>query len=94
MVSWYETEGRQPWFISGIHLHLFCVLFYDSVGIRTTYDQMPDDEMEESEKGSTLFMGDMGESALHEEERNCQTKKIKIWSWVPQGTRHQNELAD
>jgi hypothetical protein len=29
----------------------------------------------------TLFMGDMGEGALHEEEKsNCQTKKIKIWS--------------
>jgi hypothetical protein len=26
----------------------------------------------------TLFMADMGEGALHEEERNCQTKKIKM----------------
>jgi hypothetical protein len=26
----------------------------------------------------TLFMGDMGEGALHEEESNGQAKKIKI----------------
>jgi hypothetical protein len=35
-------------------------------------------------------MGDMGK----EEENNCQTKKIKIWSLAPQGARHQDELAD
>jgi hypothetical protein len=28
----------------------------------------------------TLFMGDMGEGALHEKESNYQTMKIKIWS--------------
>jgi hypothetical protein len=33
----------------------------------------------------TLFMGDMG---------NCQAKKIKIWSWDPLGSQHQDELAD
>jgi hypothetical protein len=36
----------------------------------------------------TLFMGDMSEGALYEEERKCQTKKIKIWPL------HQNELTD
>jgi hypothetical protein len=40
----------------------------------------------------TLSMGDMGEGALHENERsNCQTKKIKIWSWAIQGARHLDE---
>jgi hypothetical protein len=35
---------------------------------------------------TTLFIGDMGEGALHKErkkESNCQTNKIKIWSWAP-----------
>jgi hypothetical protein len=27
--------------------------------------------------GITLFMGDMGEGALHRDESNCQTKKLK-----------------
>jgi hypothetical protein len=27
---------------------------------------------------TTLIMGNFGEGALHEEESNCQTKKIKI----------------
>jgi hypothetical protein len=53
----------------------------------------------------TLFMGNMGESALRREESNCQTKKIKIWSWAPYTetkvtvkqrklSRQQDELAD
>jgi hypothetical protein len=42
----------------------------------------------------TLFMGDMGEGALHQEESNCQAKKIRNWSWAPLGARHQDELAD
>jgi hypothetical protein len=43
----------------------------------------------------TLFMGDMGEGALHEEESQYfQTKKINIWSFVPQGAQHQHEIAD
>jgi hypothetical protein len=34
------------------------------------------------------------EDTLHEVESNCQTKKIKIWSWASQQARHQDELAD
>jgi hypothetical protein len=41
---------------------------------------------------TTLLMGCMGEGALEpyteKKESNCQTKKIKIWSWDPQRTRH------
>jgi hypothetical protein len=43
---------------------------------------------------TTLFMGDMGEGTLHEEESRCQTEKIKIRSWAPQGVRQLDELAD
>jgi hypothetical protein len=40
---------------------------------------------------TTLFLGDMGEGALHEKKESyCQTQKIKIWSWA----RHQDELSD
>jgi hypothetical protein len=31
---------------------------------------------------------------MKKKQSNCQTKKIKIWSWVSQGARHQDELAD
>jgi hypothetical protein len=31
---------------------------------------------------------------MKKEESNCQTKKIKIWSWALKGARHQDELAD
>jgi hypothetical protein len=31
----------------------------------------------------TLFMGDISEGTLHEEESKCQTKKCKIWSSAP-----------
>jgi hypothetical protein len=34
------------------------------------------------------------EGAFHKETNNCQTKKIKIWSWAPKESRHQDELAD
>jgi hypothetical protein len=43
----------------------------------------------------TLFMEDMGEGALHREERKqLSNKEINIWSWTPLDARHQDELAD
>jgi hypothetical protein len=37
----------------------------------------------------TMFMGDMGEGALHQEERNCQTKKFKPGHGAPKRTGRQ-----
>jgi hypothetical protein len=37
---------------------------------------------------TTLFMGDMGEGALHEEESNVKQRKLKS------GAHHQEELSD
>jgi hypothetical protein len=42
----------------------------------------------------TLFMGDMGEGALHREDEVTVKQKIKIWLWAPLGARHPDELAD